>query len=181
MRRGVVVLLVTASAVCWLMGVHAWGEWTWRLSDHNDGAPREFSVALRGGSIEWTYMRAFAVRQPSWPLEIHWWPLLGQTSWATSDPEWFPKYKQRFRTMNTFGIINLTFWFVVFAAYPVVSLARGPWRRYRRSRRGLCVTCGYNLTGNVSGICPECGSAANCARQDSNLEPADSKSATLSN
>ncbi len=21
-----------------------------------------------------------------------------------------------------------------------------------------CLTCGYNLTGNVSGICPECGS-----------------------
>jgi hypothetical protein len=24
-------------------------------------------------------------------------------------------------------------------------------------RPGLCVTCGYNLTGNQSGICPECG------------------------
>jgi hypothetical protein len=22
---------------------------------------------------------------------------------------------------------------------------------------GFCVKCGYNLTGNVSGICPECG------------------------
>jgi predicted RNA-binding Zn-ribbon protein involved in translation (DUF1610 family) len=22
----------------------------------------------------------------------------------------------------------------------------------------FCLTCGYNLTGNVSGICPECGS-----------------------
>lgn len=29
-------------------------------------------------------------------------------------------------------------------------------QRYRR-KRGLCVKCGYNLTGNVSGICPECG------------------------
>lgn len=39
---------------------------------------------------------------------------------------------------------------------PVYSLVRGPLRRYRRSRRGLCVTCGYDLTGNVSGVCPEC-------------------------
>lgn len=23
--------------------------------------------------------------------------------------------------------------------------------------RGLCVRCGYDLTGNVSGVCPECG------------------------
>jgi len=29
--------------------------------------------------------------------------------------------------------------------------------RARRPRRGFCKTCGYNLTGNVSGICPECG------------------------
>lgn len=25
---------------------------------------------------------------------------------------------------------------------------------------GHCRTCGYNLTGNVSGICPECGTTA---------------------
>ncbi len=27
----------------------------------------------------------------------------------------------------------------------------------RRQHHGACVTCGYNLTGNVSGVCPECG------------------------
>lgn len=27
----------------------------------------------------------------------------------------------------------------------------------RRWRSGLCVKCGYNMTGNESGICPECG------------------------
>jgi predicted RNA-binding Zn-ribbon protein involved in translation (DUF1610 family) len=32
-------------------------------------------------------------------------------------------------------------------------------RRYRRRRRGECLDCGYNLTGNVSGVCPECGTA----------------------
>ena len=26
-----------------------------------------------------------------------------------------------------------------------------------RRTAGLCVKCGYNLTGNVSGVCPECG------------------------
>jgi hypothetical protein len=25
--------------------------------------------------------------------------------------------------------------------------------------KGLCAQCGYNLTGNVSGRCPECGSS----------------------
>jgi hypothetical protein len=26
-----------------------------------------------------------------------------------------------------------------------------------RKRRGLCSNCGYSLAGNVSGVCPECG------------------------
>ena len=27
----------------------------------------------------------------------------------------------------------------------------------RRLERGLCLRCGYNLAGNTSGVCPECG------------------------
>jgi len=27
----------------------------------------------------------------------------------------------------------------------------------KRRREGHCVHCGYNLTGNLSGVCPECG------------------------
>ncbi|HUN80371.1 MAG TPA: hypothetical protein VMV81_02565, partial [Phycisphaerae bacterium] len=27
----------------------------------------------------------------------------------------------------------------------------------RRISNKLCFYCGYNLTGNVSGVCPECG------------------------
>ena len=29
-----------------------------------------------------------------------------------------------------------------------------------RRRAGLCTACSYNLTGNTSGVCPECGSPA---------------------
>ena len=30
-------------------------------------------------------------------------------------------------------------------------------RARRRARRGLCAACGYDLTANASGVCPECG------------------------
>jgi len=30
-------------------------------------------------------------------------------------------------------------------------------RRAPRTRPGFCARCGYNLTGNTSGVCPECG------------------------
>jgi len=38
------------------------------------------------------------------------------------------------------------------------------WRRDRRIRPGHCLKCGYDLTGNVSGVCPECGTAINPGR-----------------
>jgi hypothetical protein len=31
------------------------------------------------------------------------------------------------------------------------------WLDRRRIRPGHCMECGYDLTGNVSGVCPECG------------------------
>jgi len=54
---------------------------------------------------------------------------------------------------------RLQLWFVVVlcSPYPAVAFIRGPFRRSRRRKKGLCLKCGYNLTGNVSGICPECG------------------------
>ena len=50
--------------------------------------------------------------------------------------------------------------FIAFAAYPAIAFIRGPLRRWRRRKKGLCIGCGYNLTGNVSGVCPECGTKA---------------------
>ncbi len=42
---------------------------------------------------------------------------------------------------------------------PVFVLATIGWLTTprRRFRTGTCASCGYNLTGNVSGTCPECG------------------------
>ncbi len=34
------------------------------------------------------------------------------------------------------------------------------WRRSRRVPPGHCKACRYDLTGNVSGVCPECGTSA---------------------
>ena len=49
---------------------------------------------------------------------------------------------------------------LLFAAYPTIAFIRGPLRRWRRRRRGLCTKCGYDLTGNTTGVCPECGTRA---------------------
>ena len=55
--------------------------------------------------------------------------------------------------------LTLPFWLpaVLLFAYPIVAYYRGPRRRQRWRDKGLCLHCAYDLTGNVSGICPECG------------------------
>ena len=57
------------------------------------------------------------------------------------------------------GELIVPVWLLValFGSYPMLAFIRGPHRRYRRRKKGLCLKCGYNLTGNVSGVCPECG------------------------
>ena len=39
----------------------------------------------------------------------------------------------------------------------VLSIKVLEFRRMRRRQANQCVKCEYNLTGNVSGVCPECG------------------------
>lgn len=46
------------------------------------------------------------------------------------------------------------------AAGDWVAVERPRGRMRRRLRLGLCRHCGYDLHGNVSRVCPECGAAA---------------------
>ena len=59
-------------------------------------------------------------------------------------------------------VVGVSPWLVaaLLWCYPALTLVRvcpRTWRRARRGRRGLCVECCYDLSGNVSGVCPECG------------------------
>ena len=53
--------------------------------------------------------------------------------------------------------IHLALPVALFAGATLLTVVR-PWsRRRRRARLGLCQECGYDLHGNKSGTCPECG------------------------
>jgi hypothetical protein len=55
--------------------------------------------------------------------------------------------------------VGAPFWApaVLLLPYPILVLARGPIRRRRRRRKGLCIHCGYDLRGLTETRCPECG------------------------
>ncbi len=67
------------------------------------------------------------------------------------------------------GLYSLKVWWdtgVWYAPLPLASIfiafGAGWWWAVRdlppwRLKHGLCIQCAYNLKGNVSGVCPECG------------------------
>ena len=54
----------------------------------------------------------------------------------------------------------LVIWDAIFVLPPLLILARLVMGGWPTRAEGLCVSCGYDLTGNISGICPECGTPA---------------------
>ena len=80
--------------------------------------------------------------------------------WWRSNPYIADEWSWRWRGI---GVIGNTRRFQVFA--PFWQVASGTailpsiWflSRFKRARKGYCPTCFYDLTGNASGICPECG------------------------
>jgi hypothetical protein len=78
---------------------------------------------------------SFSERQAAQPLMRCWWVRILRPRpglWAVIVPLWIPPL-----------ILGISTFFL--------------WRRRLRRPPGHCQSCGYNLMGNVSGVCPECG------------------------
>ena len=75
--------------------------------------------------------------------------------WAAGDA----KYLRDDVFLDRNDVSPLPLWMILLflTPYPTLAFIRGPLRRWRRKRKGLCLACGYDLTGNVTGTCSECG------------------------
>jgi hypothetical protein len=71
-------------------------------------------------------------------------------------PRWWPSVDQGTYVggTRTWWQVRIPFWCVFL---PVGIPTAFLWYRDRRPPKGHCRNCGYDLTGNVSGVCPECG------------------------
>jgi len=103
------------------------------------------NVAVGSGGI------AFAAFQ--YPLETR------LDLWGPEPIRWLPSVgvsNPRLRRSILFSAF-IPFWCLLpGAVIPTVIL----WRRDRTFPPGHCQSCGYNLMGNATGVCPECGTAA---------------------
>ncbi len=76
---------------------------------------------------------------------------------STTEP-WEPRWNES--TIQLCHQVRIPLWlpFALFIALPARALFRRL-IRWQHRNAGLCVRCKYDLTGNVSGVCPECGTA----------------------
>lgn len=95
------------------------------------------------GAVSYSWNRPHKWEWPDrWPMVYsddappRWWFL---TSVGHSTTQWVPLWVP-----------------LLFAALPTAYA----WWRCRRFPPGHCQKCGYDLTGNTTGVCPECGQPA---------------------
>jgi hypothetical protein len=94
---------------------------------------------------------------PRWRLKTY--PYLPGQRYIYDKAEGFAGFEWGLTWIAPDWFVGAPLWFAVAAALPFPLLRLRGWQRHRRAaRRGLCQRCGYDLTGNVSGACPECGS-----------------------
>ncbi len=119
--------------------------------------PAVFPLLLAGlifeGLLAWLAFRVVTRRRsPGWPVfvALWWWTCIGGTvpiALAT-----FGAAAEG--SSRPAGMLIPLVWFAVAPAGPVLlALARG----LHHYPTGHCQRCGYDLTGNISGRCPECG------------------------
>lgn len=87
----------------------------------------------------------------------------GETAWGLLRARWLYGEAGGMYVSEVFGI-RFSLWWVVFAlALPAIAwffdqlMLRPRRQRKEWALAGRCRACGYDLTGNTSGICPECG------------------------
>ena len=69
---------------------------------------------------------------------------------APQPAKWLPYYRSTFNVYWSW-YAAVPYWIILVIAGALVAAT------HRRTEPGHCRKCDYNLTGNESGVCPECG------------------------
>lgn len=166
-RKAIIVVLTLGVVASVALGlVSYYKPWTWQ----SDLVPVWVLFEVKEGTVEGLY--SYPIPVPPVRRAPKSWQALGFAYLERSnvrvhelravsglvDPACFRRYEDSAVLHCRTFRVEFPFWapVIVLVAYPTIAFIRGPLRRWRRRRRGLCVKCGYDLTGNVTGVCPEC-------------------------
>lgn len=160
MNKALVIVLGEASTICAILWVISYvlprpGPPEWVPSVTIRSSTNSATVIyLHGGEIDVKYGAGITVKEMG---EYSSFKVPGMTI----ERSFSARGRRRPGTARISLNIQVALWIPVlgFGSYPVVALVRGRVRRWRRRQRGLCVKCGYDLTGSISERCSECGEA----------------------
>lgn len=144
---GLSLLLCIAAAMVWSRSYSVGDLWQWS----DPGAGRLLSLWTIPGTIcvRW---RPLSTPFPAGYRHI----TREKMSWGSPPPAF--RFYGKDATAMVAGWLATSILAVLPACWFGVLLLRLV-RNSRRSNAPVCLNCGYNLTGNVSGVCPECGMA----------------------
>ncbi len=139
--------------------------------EKSGSANRYVSIdVLRGGSVAFRYFTAtvnWSQTPQSWRRDfagfmISTMPTPGPRVLGYTSSDYISRSIARTNTWKAFGVersVLVPFWSLtmLILIYPFIRFFRGPLRRARWRTEGRCRLCGYDLTGNESGFCSECG------------------------
>ena len=144
-HKSFIVVLVTAGLALTGLGVVSlWVEIGWAGRIHQRHWAR---VMIEEGNLQLAHARTTQVAYPRGGMTFFRGGL-GVLSFRTdTSRDW------------RWAALSVPLWLVVALLFihPGLAFLRGPVLRRRRLRRDQCPGCGYDLAGNVSGRCPECG------------------------
>ena len=159
LRRYIFNTLTVVSLLLMLATVGLWGvstkyadQYSWFITKHHF-----LRVENDGGAIEVHSFNAKA----SWASWFdasqvqHGYRRSGGVEWLGMW-KWFSFFRRCDSTGEVLSI-DLPHWFLtlIFAIIPTIWLYK--WNKRRKLGPNACPSCGYDLTGNESGACPECG------------------------
>jgi len=130
----------------------------------NDASRRSYGIATRDGRLHLFKIDGISGRQPGYDFD-HYSPRnspdLFDSSprrWRFAGFRWHSRSERNFRFNCTESGFDLPLGYVISltATTPVLWVVYARRGADRRATGSYC-RCGYNLTGNTSGVCPECG------------------------
>lgn len=145
---GLLTLAAAITLLAWVVGTMAPG---WHTVSAQ--ASHFIALAVDGGCLK--FYCSYTVDTPNTTPAFD-----RRVNWLGFHIEWFgPGRPFAGGPPQCYFTLHSPLWmlFVVFAMYPGGFCFRRWQQRRRRRERNLCVKCEYNLMGNTSGTCPECG------------------------
>jgi len=157
-RRGIIILFTVLSAASVVLGLGVrteddWGTCGGRVSKDGTYWTCLTGVGLGKGVVLITYRKHLdgphipQYKDTNWP----WWKYTARVFYDSVNKHYYQQWE-----VTASSEVPLVLG-ILFGIYPTFAFLRGPVRRRRRRRQGLCMNCAYDLTGNISGVCPECG------------------------